>query len=115
MNRRTKTAFGEYLVNQIRQAGLSQEAFYKAVGIGKPYFYDILTGTPPPSDVQYKMIEVLESKTTADLNRRNRLLNLAAKDRNEIPADIDGLLRSNSDDWDQIRKLLKDLHVAQRE
>lgn len=39
MNRRTKTAFGEHLLNQIKQAEFSQEAFYKAVGIGKPNFY----------------------------------------------------------------------------
>ena len=41
MNRRTKTAFGEFLVGEIKQAGISQEEFYTAVGIKKPYFYDL--------------------------------------------------------------------------
>ena len=48
MNRRTKTAFGEFLVGEIKQAGISQEEFYTAVGIKKPYFYDLLTASPPP-------------------------------------------------------------------
>mgnify|MGYP002514270819 CR=1 FL=1 len=49
MSRRQKTAFGKYLVEQIREADMSQEEFYNKVGIRKPYFYDLLTSSPPPS------------------------------------------------------------------
>ena len=56
-----KKAFGNFLREMIKQTGISQSAFYSAVDITKPYFYDILSGkvTPPPPDVQYKMLENL--------------------------------------------------------
>ena len=56
-----KKAFGNFLREMIKQTGISQSEFYSAVGITKPYFYDILSGkvNPPPSDVQYKMLENL--------------------------------------------------------
>ena len=46
--RREKSEFGTYLVQAIKDANMVQEEFYTAVGIKKPYFYDILTGSPPP-------------------------------------------------------------------
>ena len=54
-----KKAFGNFLREMIKQAGMSQSVFYSAVDITKPYFYDILSGkvNPPPPDVQYKMLE----------------------------------------------------------
>ena len=56
-----KKAFGNFLREMIKQTGISQSAFYSAVDITKPYFYDILSGkvNPPPPDVQYKMLENL--------------------------------------------------------
>ena len=56
-----KRAFGNFLREKIKQAEISQAAFYEAVEITKPYFYDILSGkvNPPPPDVQYKMMEKL--------------------------------------------------------
>ena len=56
MNKRKKSVFGEYLVTEIKAAGMSQEEFYTAVGIAKPYFYDILTASPPPIDLQNRMV-----------------------------------------------------------
>ena len=56
MNHRQKTAFGAYLVGEIKKAEMSQEEFYTAVGIKKPYFYDLLTATPPPTVLQDKCI-----------------------------------------------------------
>lgn len=106
MSKRLKTDFGEYLVQEIKKAGMSQESFYKAVGIAKPYFYDLLHGAPPPPEIQKKMISVLEDRTCVDLVRRNRLLNLAAQGRNEIPADIERIIKSNVNDWDYIREIL---------
>ncbi len=106
MSKRQKTEFGEYLVEQIKSAKLSQEKFYTNAEITKPYFYDILTGSPPPSEVQNKMLSVLEKQTGIDKERRNTFFNLAAKGRNEIPADIAELIKSHPDDWDKTRKLL---------
>lgn len=62
MNRRTKTAFGEFLVGEIKQAGISQEEFYTAVGIKKPYFYDLLTASPPPIEIQIACLPCLRAR-----------------------------------------------------
>ena len=105
VSKRQKTEFGEYLVAQIKLAKMSQEKFYTDAEITKPYFYDILTGSPPPSEVQNKMLSVLEKQTGIDKERRNTFFNLAAKGRNEIPADIEELIKAHPDNWDLIRKL----------
>ena len=46
----SREAFGDFLREMIKQTGITQAAFYAAVGITKPYFYDILSGkiNPPP-------------------------------------------------------------------
>ncbi len=45
-------AFGNFLREMIKQTGILQSAFYSAVEITKPYFYDILSVkvNPPPPD-----------------------------------------------------------------
>ena len=109
MSRRQKTTFGAYLVEQIREAGMSQEEFYNAVGIRKPYFYDLLTASPPPSDLQNRMLSVLDAKTGVNDERRNRFYNLAAEGRGEIPADIAKLITDNPEKLNDIRKELTKL------
>lgn len=106
-----KKAFGNFLREMIKQTGISQSAFYSAVEITKPYFYDILSGkvNPPPPDVQYKMLENL------DLNeqQRNEFLNLAAEGRGEVPADIAQLIADHTLELDKIRSTLTTLLAAQ--
>lgn len=114
MTKRQKTAFGEFLVQEIKRAGMSQEAFYIAVGIAKPTFYGLITAAPPPADLQYRMLSVLEEKTGKDPIRRNKLLDLAAQDRNEIPADIDALIKADPKQWDQIRTALEQMQTVKR-
>ena len=114
MSRRQKTAFGEYLVEQIREADMSQEEFYNAVGIRKPYFYDLLTSSPPPSDLQNKMLSVLDTKTGANSERRNKFYNLAAECRGEIPADIVKLIKDNPEKLNEIRQELTKLLSKRR-
>lgn len=109
MARREKSVFGEYLVQQIKEAGMTQESFYTAVGIAKPYFYDLITAAPPPPELQNRMLTVLESKTGKNVARRNRFLNLAAMGRDEVPADINDILKANCDNWDAVRSALNDL------
>ena len=113
MNRRQKTAFGEYLVGEIKKAEMSQEEFYIAIGIKKPYFYDLLTATPPPFALQDKIATVLDEKTGANDVRRKRLYDLAAEGRREIPADIAKLIKDNPTKLDMIRKTLNELLAAQ--
>ena len=107
-----KKAFGNFLREMISQTKISQAAFYEAVGITKPYFYDILSGkvNPPPPDVQYKMLE----KLTVNEKQRKQFLNLAAEGRSEIPADIAKLITDNPRQLEKIRTTLTELLVKQR-
>lgn len=106
-----KKAFGIFLREMIKQAGMSQSAFYSAVEITKPYFYDILSGkvNPPPPDVQYKMLENLN----LDEQQRNEFLNLAAEGRGEVPADIAKLIAEHPTELAAIREILTTLLAAQ--
>ena len=105
-----KKAFGNFLRDMIKQSGMSQSAFYLAVEITKPYFYDILSGktNPPPPDVQYKMLEHLNLNE----QQRNEFLNLAAAGRNEIPADIAKMIADHPEDLPQIRTMLASIVAA---
>lgn len=95
----------------IKQTGISQSAFYSAVDITKPYFYDILSGkvNPPPPDVQYRMLKNLR----LDEQQRNEFLNLAAEGRGEVPADIARLIADHPLELDKIRSTLTTLLAAQ--
>lgn len=113
MKKRQKSAFGEFLVEQIKASGMSQEEFYNAVGIKKPYFYDLLTASPPPIDLQNRMLSVLDNKTGEDIERRRKLYDLAAAGRDEIPADIAKLIAEHPLELDKIRETLTTLLAAQ--
>ena len=113
MKRRQKTAFGQFLVDEIKNAQMSQEEFYNAVMIKKPYFYDLLTATPPPIDLQNRMLAVLDKKTGEDINRRSKFYDLAAQGRNEIPADIVRFITDHQDDLNSIRTALFNLQATQ--
>lgn len=107
-----KKAFGNFLREMIKQTGISQSAFYDAVDITKPYFYDILSGkvNPPPPEIQYRMLAHLE----VDEQQRNKFLNLAAEGRSEIPADIAKMISEHPLELDKIRTTLTTLLAAQR-
>jgi len=64
----------------------SHTAFYTELGIKKPYFYDILKGktNPPPPEKQFKIIKILRPKPKIC----EEFFELAAKERNEMPADL---------------------------
>ena len=104
-------AFGNFLWEMIKQTGISQSAFYSAVEITKPYFYDILSGkvNPPPPDMQYKMLKNLN----LDDQQRNEFLNLAAEVRGEVPADIAKLIADHPAKLTIIRETLTTLLASQ--
>ena len=114
MKKRVKTPFGEFLVDEIKRADMSQEEFYTAVGIRKPYFYDLLTATPPPTELQDRMLAVLDAATEADAERRKQFYNLAAQARNEIPADIAKLIADHPQNLEEIRITLMQLLAERR-
>lgn len=57
----------------------------------KPYFYDILSGkvNPPPPERQFAMLKLLNPTE----EQRNLFFDLAAQERNEVPADIAEILK----------------------
>lgn len=112
MVQRKKTAFGQLLVDEIKQAGMSQEEFYTAVGIKKPYFYDLLISVLPPADLQEKMLDVLDERTGFDEKRRRRFYDIAAMGRGEIPADIAKMITDHLDELDDIRNTLSAMFTA---
>lgn len=113
MKKRQKTAFGEFLVEQIKAAKMSQEEFYNSVGIKKPYFYDLLTASPPPVDLQNRMLSILDDKTGEDVERRRKLYDLAAAGRDEIPADIAKLIADHPTKLAIIRETLTTVLAAE--
>ena len=76
----------------IKEANLSNVKFYTALGIKKPYFYDILSGkvNPPPPDRQIAMLRLLKPKP----EEIALFFDLAAQERNEVPADIAKILEN---------------------
>lgn len=86
MGKGNKSEYGNLLTELIRANGISQQNFYNKLGIRKPYFYDIVSGkaNPPPPVTQLKILRILKPN---DKNKK-LLLQIAAKERNEMPADI---------------------------
>lgn len=78
--------FCNLLAQMIKEANLSNVKFYTSLGIKKPYFYDILSGkvNPPPPDRQFAMLNLLNPTE----EQRNLFFDLAAQERDEVPADI---------------------------
>ena len=106
------TAFGDFLREAIKQSGLTQSKFYAAIGITKPYFYEILSGkiNPPPAEVQFRMVEAL----TLDEDGRSTFFDLAAEARGEIPADVAKLILDHPERRAAIRSELERLLSRQR-
>lgn len=78
--------FCNLLAQMIKEAKMSNVKFYTALGIKKPYFYDILSGkvNPPPPDRQIAMLRLLNPKP----EQIALFFDLAAQERNEVPVDI---------------------------
>ncbi len=93
--------FCNLLAQMIKEAKLSNIKFYTALGIKKPYFYDILSGkvNPPPPDRQIAMLQLLNPKP----EQIPLFFDLAAQERNEVPADIAQALK-DEDLCKQLRK-----------
>jgi len=96
--------FGSYLKELIKAAGMTQTEFYTALGIKKPYFYDIVSGrvNPPPHSLQFKAMEILK----ADEETKEKFFDLAATGRGDMPADITQII---SDDPAALQSIRKDL------
>lgn len=96
-----KSDYGYLLVNLIKSKGMSQQMFYNKLGITKPYFYDIISGkaNPPPPEMQLKIIDILKP---TELEQKS-LLEIAAIERKEMPADILVYFKKDNTILDKIR------------
>ena len=114
--RKQKSDFGEYLVNLIKDAGMSQFDFYCEAGIGKPYFYDIVSGrlTAPPRETLERMMDVLEKRLPPDEKRRTEFINRAAISRGEIPCDISEMIIGHPECWDSLRTTLQTMLASSK-
>lgn len=82
---------------------MSQGEFYTSVGIAKPYFYDLLTASPPPIELQNKMLFILDQKLGSNAERTAKFYDLAAAGRKEIPADISKMIIENPHKINEVR------------
>lgn len=101
MTSSNKSEYGNLLTKLIKNCKMTQSKFYNKLGIKKPYFYDIIGGkiNPPPAETQMKILRILSPKE----DERIELLDIAANDRNEIPADIKIFLEKNKSSIEEIR------------
>ena len=102
MKSSNKSEDGAILTRIIKDKKITQQDFYSQLGIRKPYFYDIVSGktNPPPAEIQLKILRILNPKE----EDKNKLLEVAAKERNEMPADILLYLKSNIDSIEEVRR-----------
>ncbi len=102
MPKKSKSAYGQVLVELIEKTGMKQGDFYRKLNITKPYFYDIVSGktNPPPPEKQLEIIRILEPKK----EDREKLLYEASKARSEIPADILVFLLSHPEYYSELRE-----------
>ena len=102
MKSSNKSEYGAILTKIIKDKKITQQDFYSQLGIRKPYFYDIVSGktNPPPPETQLKILRILNPKE----EDKNKLLEVAAKERSEMPADILLYLKSNINPIEEVRK-----------
>ncbi len=101
------TPFGATILGMIETARVPHYRFYEAIGIGKSYFYQILTELPPAPDVVERIIDTIDTILPPDPERRAFILEQAAKTRQEVPPDIYEMIRSHPEKWSKLRKYLK--------
>ena len=92
--------FGQLLHDMVKESPMTNRQFYELLGIKRAYFYEIIGGrtNPPPADKQFEIIKIL--KLDDDMCRQ--FFELAAKERNEFPADLQLLI--NDDLKNNLRK-----------
>lgn len=105
--------FCDLLSEMLSEYDKSHTEFYTELGIKKPYFYDILKGrvNPPPPEKQFQIIKILKPKPKFC----EEFFELAAKERNEMPADLmcyisksmRKSLRKNQDYKDMMDSIIK--------
>jgi transcriptional regulator with XRE-family HTH domain len=90
-----KPTFGEFLKAKRLALDLSLREFAKKVGMQPSNYCNVEAGVlpPPPGETLERIAKALGlKKTTADYEK---LHDLAARARNEVPADVERILKEN--------------------
>jgi len=82
--------YGGYLIALIKSSDMTQIEFYTKANIKRPYFYDIVNGkvNPPPRERQFDIAKLLKATKKVSQDEIIKLFELAAEERDEVPADI---------------------------
>lgn len=97
--------YGKYLRRLRKSLGLRFEKFRSLLGVSKAYLSDVESGKskPPSPDMQLKIVDILSKMGNITKKDADTLLDYAAKERNEVPADIYRMLLSDSSAASMIR------------
>lgn len=89
--------YGKYLRRLRKSLGLRFETFRSLLGVSKAYLSDVESGKskPPSPDMQLKIVDILSVMGNITKKDADALLDLAARERNEVPADIYRMLVSD--------------------
>lgn len=101
-----KDTFGLYLNKLLKKSGVTQKALSEALGYAKPYVNQIISGNSVPFSKQENYDEI-EKLLSLSEQEKCRLMDLAAKERNEVPVDVFNYLQKHSDAILAIRKMIK--------
>ena len=96
--------FGEMLRNIRKDKGISMANFIKDIGISRTYLVEVEKGIlkPPTQSRQVQIADYLKLTDT----ERKEFYDIAAKERNELPADILEYVDSQPDAIEMFRELI---------
>ncbi|MBR2968021.1 MAG: helix-turn-helix domain-containing protein [Clostridia bacterium] len=101
-----KNNFGGFLYELRKESGMGFEEFRQSLGVSKAYLNDVETGAcrPPTPEVQFKMLKILQLKREMSESTRRQFFDLAARQRNELPADVMRYLIESGGALDSVRE-----------
>ena len=101
--------FCEKLKNLRKFSGYGFNEFWKTAKISNVYLSGLENGTklPPPPERQQEFIMIFNKRKTLDLADINEFYDLAALERNEVPADI-LMFCKKTDSLKKIREFIKE-------
>ena len=97
--------FNVFFKNKLEQNNLSQNKFAKMIGVSSTYVGDMIKGRKGPPDFELQ-IKIADSLNIFGIERDN-FFDKIAKEKDEIPSDIYFDIK-NSNNWDEIRKRIKE-------
>lgn len=97
-------SYGTYLKELVDSKGITKTDICAELGVSRPYLYAIFSGTTPPPvpEKQRQLVTLLN----LDSGQADLLYDLAAREREELPADIAARISDSS-----VRKLIRENYI----